>query len=726
MNANPAPENRPRSAYYASRSSLAALRFPHPRLTALLLFGLALLPRLPGLGRFLTTDESYFVFNAGSKVLTAFLRGDLRATYWHFYPGVVLSWLDSLGLVGQYLFDLLSGRSTPPFTEYIYGDVLSLLVAVRLPYVVLTAAAVSILYLLARQLLPERVALPGALCLAFDPFYVAHSRVAHGDGPVTVFMSISALALFIYVKRRQTAATPPVLPPTVIRQPSVAYLFLSAVAGGLAALTKTPGPFMALFVIGLAVFLAGTEWWSGRVSRRAPHLSRLIIHWLTVVMLWGLVSLAVFILLWPSMWVDPLGTVRQMWDETFGKVNAGHLVYFFGRPMLDPGPWFYPYVIPFRLTPVTLLGSLLSLLWLLPGFNSKLNPQHSKPTPIFLLWLFVLSLLLFSTLSPKKQDRYLLPLFPFLDFLAAAGWLGLIDFILLSFKVTRPAFDQRRFFILTLLLLGHAFPAVTYYPYYLAYFNPLLGGPARAAQTTLMGWGEGMEQAAAYLNTKPNAERLYVAATPAQTLLPYFAGTGENFYTNDIALRADYVVLYLPQMQRLAPSPEIVNYFQAQSPEKTVTIKGVTYAKIYPGPKFILSDIPADVTPINIGLDNLIRLAGYKISNPTPLRAGDYSLQAPASQLTLYWHALAPLTADYTVSVRARAAGGRLLAQQDSWPVDGLLPTSQWRQGDYVTDAHTLTLAESGLGQVNEFEIVVYNLDSGETLGPPIVLKAEQ
>jgi 4-amino-4-deoxy-L-arabinose transferase-like glycosyltransferase len=713
-------------------------RSPLPRLTALLLFGLALLPRLPGLNIFLTSDENTNIFLAGSDVIAAFLNGDWRATYWHFYPGVTMSWLDAIGMAGQYMFDLITGAPVPPFTQFIHGDILSIVVANRLPYAILTAAAVSLLYLLARQLLSPRVALLAALFLAFDPFYLAHSRVAHGDAPVAVFMAVSALALFVYISWRQKSDTPPVIPSTIIRHPSFAYLFVSAVAGGLAALTKAPGPFMALFVVGLSVICAGLGLWAGRKSPRAPHLSRILTHWLTVVMLWGLVSLAVFILLWPSMWVDPLGTIRQMWDETFGKVNAGHLVYFFGQPTLDPGPWFYLYVIPFRMTPIVLIGSILSLLWLLPDFNSKLNTQNSKLTPVFLLWLFVLSLLLFGNFSPKKQDRYLLPLFPFLDFLAAVGWVGLIHFIIQftiparnhiqNSKLT-PALrppgrasasrtENSKFAILifslslVILLFFHALPTLTYYPYYLTYFNPLLGGPTRAAQTTLMGWGEGMEQVAAYLNTKPNAERLYVASTPSQTLLPYFAGTGENFYTNDIALRADYVVLYLAQVQRLAPSPEIVNYFLAQPPEKEITIKGVTYAKIYPGPKFILADIPPDATPANIGLDNLIRLAGYKISKP----------QSAHSQLTLYWHALVPPTVDYTVSVRALAADGRLLAQQDSWPVDGLLPTSQWRQGDYVTDAHPLDIAAADLEQVNEFEIVVYNLNTGETLGPPIIL----
>jgi hypothetical protein len=63
-----------------------------------------------------------------------------------------------------------------------------------------------------------------------------------------------------------------------------------------------------------------------------------------------------------------------------------------------------------------------------------------------------------------------------------------------------------------------------------------------------------------------------------------------------------------------------------------------------------------------------------------------------------------------------------VLVQQDSWPVDGLLPTSHWRQGDYVADTHTLEIPEDEVGQLDHFEIVVYNQETGQILGPPIIL----
>ncbi|MCB0211195.1 MAG: glycosyltransferase family 39 protein [Anaerolineae bacterium] len=743
-----------------------------PRLIAAVLFLIALLPRIVGLRRFLTSDENTNIFFAGSNVIAAFLQGDLRGTYWHFYPGVTMSWLDAIGMTVQYGLDSLRS-TTPPFTDYIYGDILGLLVANRLPYAILTALAVSALYWLARQVMPNGLALLGALFLAFDPFYLAHSRVAHGDAPVAVFMSLSALTFYIYVQRRRnTTPAANVEPLTALFfRPALKYLVASAVLGGLAALTKAPGQFMALFVIGASLIFALLELSRARynASRSTSYVLRILLHGLIVIGIWGIISLFVFVVLWPSMWVDPLGTFRQMLDETFGKVNEGHLVYFFGRPMLNPGPWFYPYVIPFRMTPVALIGCLLSLFILARQAKAKVEAKTSDGRPstqllttLTFLWIFVISLLIFGNLSPKKQDRYLLPLFPFLDLLAAIGWGGMLllfDGWLFGKKAkakaeakieTNPTLIQpinqlpnqptnhqthQPFnyqlpitnlqspisnLLLTLLLILYLLPTFTYYPYYLTYFNPLMGGPTTAAHTTLMGWGEGMEQVADYLNTKPNAANLYVASTPSQTLLPYFVGTGENFYTNDIALRADVVVLYLAQMQRMAPSPDIVDYFQAQTPEHVVTIKGVPYAKIYPGPKLILTDIPAEATPINIGLGDTMRLAGYALASSSATGLVS-SQENQANTLTLYWHALAPITTDYTISVRGQTDEGTRIVQHDQWPVDGLLPTSQWRQGDYVTDRHTLFLPPDA-PPISQFEIVVYDAATDQTLGPPITI----
>ncbi len=828
------------------------------------LFFIALLPRVFDLRQFLTSDENTNIYLAGSAVLQAFLRGDFRATYWHFYPGVTMSWLDALGIGGLWLLERISGATSLSLSAFADSDILHLLAAARLPYALLTALFVPAVYvvlsfvlrpsslvarpssLVARPSsfhLPFTIPFLSALFIAFDPFFLAHSRVVHGDAPVAVFMVLSALSLFVYIKRSfqrsafsfqrsAVSGQPSTIRHSsfVIRHSPFAWLLFSAVTGALAALTKAPGQLIALFAV-LTLF---GDWALGSLKARRPDAA-LLKRRLLDVTVWGLVALATFILLWPSMWVDPLGTLAQMLDETFGKVDAGHLVFFMGQPTLNPGPWFYPYVTAFRLTPVALVGVILSL-WRFTIYelritnykgqrtndkeqmtNDKGQMTNDKELTAF-LWYFVLFLLAFGLLSPKKQDRYLLPVFPALDILAVIGWYGLWRlfrylpmkflyseqenlpqrrkerkaFYFLSFaffaslrfknpfglrfirvRHYAPRITHHVFF--SLLILAQIAFALPWHPYYLSYFNPLLGGLPRAVETTLVGWGEGMEQAAAYLNQKPNAPNLYVASTPSQTLLPYFKGDGENFYTNDVAARSDYVVIYRAQQQRLAPSPEIVREYLSRQPEHIVKIHGVPYAWIYPNRPLITRDVPPGFTLTNIGFGQVMRLAGFKpvgrwagepvgrwAGEPVSGGAGEQESRGAEdrndvppssfiphpssfiphpSAFILVWHALPPIEqdlgpcheekvenitaavcprVDYTVSLRVIAPDGSLIAQHDSFPAEGLLPTSQWRPGDYVQDKHPLDLPPNLSPGQYRIEVVVYNAATGEVLTGPV------
>lgn len=66
---------------------------------------------------------------------------------------------------------------------------------------------------------------------------------------------------------------------------------------------------------------------------------------------------------------------------------------------------------------------------------------------------------------------------------------------------------------------------------------------------------------------------------------------------------------------------------------------------------------------------------------------------APATlAVTLHWRAETTPREDYTVFVQLLDAGGRLVAQSDSWPAGGRLPTSAWLPGELVRDEHRLTL----------------------------------
>jgi hypothetical protein len=60
--------------------------------------------------------------------------------------------------------------------------------------------------------------------------------------------------------------------------------------------------------------------------------------------------------------------------------------------------------------------------------------------------------------------------------------------------------------------------------------------------------------------------------------------------------------------------------------------------------------------------------------------------------VTLYWQAQQDILEDYAVSTQLLDSEGRLVAQHDSPPGEGLSPTSLWLPGDTVTDKQSLAL----------------------------------
>ncbi|PKO21752.1 MAG: hypothetical protein CVU38_13025 [Chloroflexi bacterium HGW-Chloroflexi-1] len=61
-------------------------------------------------------------------------------------------------------------------------------------------------------------------------------------------------------------------------------------------------------------------------------------------------------------------------------------------------------------------------------------------------------------------------------------------------------------------------------------------------------------------------------------------------------------------------------------------------------------------------------------------------------RLTLFWQAHKAPTADYHVFVHALAPDGRIVAQADGPPVDGLYLTSDWLPGQLILDTHEIRL----------------------------------
>ncbi|GAB4452223.1 MAG: hypothetical protein Fur0044_47360 [Anaerolineae bacterium] len=447
---------------------------------------------------------------------------------------------------------------------------------------------------------------------------------------------------------------------------------LSAVFAGLALLTKLPAPILGLFIGGLGLAALAFDW--------PKHGRAAVRRWMEALALWGVIALAVVFLLWPALWVAPAATLQQMYIDSFevGELGEGHDAFFMGQVLDDPGPWFYPYALAFRLTPVAMAGLVLNLIWLVVTIFRKNSTLKSSELKVALInWGFIVFIILLANLSPKKLDRYVIAVIPPLLFLAAQGfgwaWQNLLNFAWRR-RLAAP--------LLAGLVILHLMFAILAAPYYLTYYNPLLGGVGQAAQQVPVGWGEGLEQAAAYLNRLPQAETLTVSSWYSDLFQLYFAGQQTSFSDDGRGqLAADYVVFYINQWQRQKPYPELINYFRAGEPVFTVKVgplgslseqNGVNWVEVYKAPA-------AQSASGGPKIEGVAQLLAYKITGDKAARQVQLSPGKEAT-VTLFLRVLGPLPekTSLQVSLADPAAGTnygswRSLPRQGEWQVGSLV-----------------------------------------------------
>lgn len=553
----------------------------------LIIFSLALLVRVATLDNFITADEPFWIYSsrwfAGgllgqeikcppAKEGRSFETSGWGCTLQSTHPGVTTMWAGSLGLLAYYWQTAPStGLSLPAFLETVDADNINpaFVGPVRLPLAVINSLFLLAFYLLLRWLIREPAALLATLLVAFNPFHVALSRVFGHDALNTTFMMLSLLTLIGYWWRGWRWY----------------WLLLSGVMAGLACLSKSIGLFMGLYAVMLSGLTLYQRWQTG--SWRAwIDLRRLTGE----LFLWGLAAGLTIVALWPATWVIPQEVLRVIFQEGTDLIDEGHLQYFLGQISTDPGPLFYPVGWLLEVSPLEIIGLLALLIaaWrsIKPQPLVFLRRQLDHRSVELPLALFLVMFLVFETVSSKKMVRYFLPAFPMLDVFVALGllWLGGQIFRLRPGWKTRPQVVPWALNVLVLLVYGGLL--WTNYPYYFTYYNPLFGGAAGAARIMTVGWGEGTDQMAAYLNQQPQAESLHVAICGYERALnTFFVGNADAYSdVGNRAMSADFLVYYLSYVQR-GRCQETRTYFNRHyKPVQRVTLQGLDYALIYQNP----------------------------------------------------------------------------------------------------------------------------------------------
>jgi hypothetical protein len=143
-------------------------------------------------------------------------------------------------------------------------------------------------------------------------------------------------------------------------------------------------------------------------------------------------------------------------------------------------------------------------------------------------------------------------------------------------------------FLLMLVAGGQMLLVGRQHPYYFTYFNPLMGGAARAPQVLMVGWGEGLELAADYLNQKPGSDELLVMSPISYGSTSFFL-EGESVQTfrlderlntrkQEIVSELDYILTYVNGWQRTPPELDL---FAGIEPEHVIWLNGLEYVRIY-------------------------------------------------------------------------------------------------------------------------------------------------
>lgn len=520
------------------------------------------------LGVFLTADEKNWI-GRSYEFVRAFKDWRFNDMLQTTHPGVTTLWLVGGAVTAKMLL------SHVPFS---FQNLSHFVVAAQLPVAVINALIVPVIYLLLLRLFPKQrgLAALASVMMALDPFLIGYSRVAHVDALLAGFMFLAALATMLYVQKSYARR----------------WLVASALLTGLAVLTKAPAVFMVPF-FGLVVLARERrEFFRGVTIRER---GRDFLLWLLIV---GLL----FFLLWPAMLFvnNPQGNVLVLKRDLVIAAATPHNM----TENYTLNPSHYLYTLLTRTTPVTLVFSVMVVIVSASRVLSTALRPHRASSPaaggvrargggppssatrsaVYLLIAYVFFFVLMMTLGAKKGDRYILPVYPAIDVLAAMGaWslaLGasrIISKLKLQISNTtrlgNAVFIMLSFF--TVLYFG--FTVYGYHPYAIAYSNPLF--PDNLSQE--LGWGEGLEQVGAWLDKED--PKAVVAAWYPEELAAYTTASVAHINAHEQP-RVHYVVLYKNMFGR-APdhyaNDFIDEYYKKRKPVFVARVAGKEFAWVY-------------------------------------------------------------------------------------------------------------------------------------------------
>ena len=619
---------------YMQKSLVLAVKQPY---ILLVIFGVALALRLIAVDVPINTDETLWM-ERGASFARHLLAGEFAQTYQRHHPGVTNMWLTGSSLTLGCLWQKLSLDACLSATSF----PIELWILPRVFQAIATATCMTIIYSLVQRLWSIPIALTALSLLMLEPFFLAYQRYLTTDALQSDLGTIGLLSMLVYLQR----------PLSQLVQKdgrSRVWLLLSGVTMGLSIMAKIPSIF---FIPAVLAWMVAIELFSAEPFFRRGWLRQGIDF-----CLWLMTMGTTAILVWPALWSSPSGTIKHLL-QGLREESARGVFFYMGELTDAAGLSFYPMVLLYRLSPILLLGLLI---WAAVTLKSAVRRNWQQEIFLGLLLagtaVWVLGLLSFSD---SKVDRYVNLVIPLLTILAAVGWIRLGS--RLAKVKSQPVLAAG---LIGLVVIQAAF-LVSYAPYYISYFNPVARLIYPVERVLMIGQGEGLEQAARWLNSSPKIKSMTVAAWYSRAFYPYFEGKTvslpKSFSDDDTPetavpelpewLSADRLVLYINQYQRQLPDPELLKYFAPQPVLHTVQFKGLDYVKVYAGPMVTEADLATISVSQTVDIGK-IQFDGYDVSR-TQLRR-DQNLQ-----VTTYWEFSETLPAEATLTLTLKNSTGKV------------------------------------------------------------------
>jgi len=404
-----------------------------------------------------TWDESEYV-EQGYKMVELLRKGDFRNSYFYTtydHPPLV-KYL--YGVTAHFDVEKILPNGNPIFNyDLTYSRLLS---------AILFSLGVVIVVMIGWTISSPIVGIFSGVILAMLPFSLGLSQLVTAES-AKIF--IYPLAVYSYI--------------LLLKSYSIKKLIFSGIVTGIALQVKQSNVFLLLLFICMAVIYYGKSFKNGKmilVKKIFPLLASIFI-----------ISAVVFVFIWPQLLfhLKEINEINnKLWIPTFYS-DIKQITYsvpeiFLGNLVLTP---VYYYIVYFFTT-----IPLLILALFFTGFNIIRRTKNWMLISL-VFWFFIPFIMSFYSWR-QHGLRYIIEIYPSLAIIAAIGFNALMIKFKIKGKLKLLYFLPITIYLFILLFLIK--------PYYLDYFNELVGGVNTVYKYKLFQigwWGQGIGEAGAYV-----------------------------------------------------------------------------------------------------------------------------------------------------------------------------------------------------------------------------------